>query len=32
MPEAAVTPWTESPTFGVSRNPWDLQRTPGGSS
>ena len=27
-----VTPWTKSPTFGVSRNPWDLQRTPGGSS
>ena len=32
VPELTVTPWTESPTFGVSRNPWDLQRTPGGSS
>ena len=32
VPEAMVTPWTESPTFGVTRNPWDRQRTPGGSS
>jgi amidase len=32
VPELTVTPWTESPTFGVTRNPWDLQRTPGGSS
>jgi amidase len=32
LPELAVTPWTESPTFGVTRNPWDRQRTPGGSS
>jgi amidase len=32
VPELAITPWTESPTFGVSRNPWDPQRTPGGSS
>jgi amidase len=32
VPELTITPWTESPTFGVSRNPWDLQRTPGGSS
>jgi amidase len=32
VPELTTTPWTESPTFGVTRNPWDLQRTPGGSS
>ena len=32
VPEATITPWTESPTFGVTRNPWDRQRTPGGSS
>jgi amidase len=32
VPELTVTPWTESPRFGVRRNPWDLQRTPGGSS
>jgi amidase len=32
VPELAITPWTESPTFGVTRNPWDRQRTPGGSS
>jgi amidase len=32
VPELAVTPFTESPTFGVTRNPWDLQRTSGGSS
>src|SRR5215216_5326282 len=32
VPELAVTPWTESPTFGVTRNPWDRLRTPGGSS
>ncbi len=32
VPEAMITPWTESPTFGVTRNPWDRQRTPGGSS
>jgi amidase len=32
VPELTITPWTESPTFGVTRNPWDRQRTPGGSS
>jgi len=32
VPEMAITPWTESPTFGVTRNPWDPGRTPGGSS
>jgi amidase len=32
VPELTITPWTESPTFGVTRNPWDPQRTPGGSS
>jgi amidase len=32
VPELEIVPATESPTFGVTRNPWDLQRTPGGSS
>ena len=32
VPELTITPFTESPTWGVTRNPWDLQRTPGGSS
>src|SRR4051794_26709231 len=32
VPELMATPYTESPTFGVTRNPWDLQRTSGGSS
>jgi amidase len=32
VPELTITPWTESPTFGATRNPWDRQRTPGGSS
>jgi amidase len=32
VPELMITPWTESVTFGVSRNPWDRGRTPGGSS
>jgi len=32
VPELTIFPWTESTTFGLTRNPWDLQRTPGGSS
>ena len=32
VPELMITPFTESPTFGATRNPWDLNRTPGGSS
>ena len=32
VPEMMIVPFTETPTFGITRNPWDLQRTPGGSS
>jgi len=32
LPELALWPFTESRTFGVTRNPWDPSRTPGGSS
>jgi len=32
MPELGAFPWTESPTWGVTRNPWELQHSPGGSS
>jgi amidase len=33
MPELALWPQlTESQTFGATRNPWDRQRSPGGSS
>ena len=32
LPEMAICGFTESATFGVSRNPWNLQRSPAGSS
>ena len=32
MPPLCALPVTESATFGITRNPWDLDRTPGGSS
>ena len=32
VPELMATGFTESPTFGVTRNPWDPHRTSGGSS
>ncbi len=32
LPELAICGFTESATYGVSRNPWNPQRTPGGSS
>jgi amidase len=32
MPEVGLWPFTESITWGVTRNPWDTDRTPGGSS
>lgn len=31
-PEFGIWPVTESDLLGVARNPWDLSRTPGGSS
>lgn len=31
-PEFGHKPFTESPVSGTTRNPWDLARTPGGSS
>jgi amidase len=31
-PEVGLYPFTETSTFGVTRNPWHLQHTPGGSS
>ncbi len=31
-PELGQWPFTEGPSFGVTRNPWSLQHTPGGSS
>jgi amidase len=32
VPELTLWPFTETNTFGATRNPWDLQRAPGGSS
>lgn len=32
LPELAIMGTTEGPAFGVTRSPWDLDRTPGGSS
>ncbi len=32
VPELMMWPFTETATFGATRNPWDVQRAPGGSS
>jgi amidase len=32
VPELCLWPFTESEAFGISRNPWSLDHTPGGSS
>jgi amidase len=32
VPEWGLTPYTEPALFGPCRNPWDTERTPGGSS
>ena len=32
VPELMIFPWTATTANGITRNPWDPQRTPGGSS
>jgi amidase len=32
LPELAIMGSTEGPAFGITRNPWNTDRTPGGSS
>ncbi|HEY1416684.1 MAG TPA: amidase family protein, partial [Myxococcaceae bacterium] len=32
VPELTIFPWTASAATGITRNPWDPDRTPGGSS
>lgn len=32
VPELTIWPWTASDANGITRNPWDPSRTPGGSS
>jgi amidase len=32
VPELTIFPWTATAANGVTRNPWDTSRTPGGSS
>ena len=32
VPELTIFPFTETATHGITRNPWDRDRTPGGSS
>jgi amidase len=32
VPELMIFPWTASQANGITRNPWDPSRTPGGSS
>ena len=32
VPELAIFPWTATDANGITRNPWDISRTPGGSS
>jgi amidase len=32
VPELMIFPWTATAANGITRNPWDVARTPGGSS